>query len=116
MPHVTDEPASEAAEITIVIADDHAVVRSGLRMLLEAEEDLEVVAEAGDVPSALRYVRAHRPSVLVLDLNMPGEPSLPAIPDRARRLARTPRSWSSRCRTTRRSLARPCAPARWATC
>ncbi len=79
MPHVTDEPASEAAEITIVIADDHAIVRSGLRMLLEAEEDLAVVAEAGDVPSALRYVRAHRPSVLILDLNMPGEPSLPAI-------------------------------------
>jgi two-component system response regulator NreC len=76
---VTDEPASEAAEITIVIADDHAIVRSGLRMLLEAEEDLAVVAEAGDVPSALRYVRAHRPAVLILDLNMPGEPSLPAI-------------------------------------
>jgi two-component system, NarL family, response regulator NreC len=76
---VTDETATEAAAITIVIADDHAIVRSGLRMLLEAEEDLAVVAEAGDVPSALRYVRAHRPAVLILDLNMPGEPSLPAI-------------------------------------
>jgi two-component system, NarL family, response regulator NreC len=64
----------------VVVADDHAVVRSGLRALLEAEEDIEVVAEAGDVPSALRYVRAHRPKVLVLDLHMPGEPSLPAIP------------------------------------
>jgi two-component system response regulator NreC len=62
-----------------VIADDHAIVRSGLRMLLDAEEDMEVVAEAGDIPSALRYVRAHRPRVLILDLNMPGEPSLPAI-------------------------------------
>ena len=66
--------------ITIVLADDHAVVRSGLRMLLEAEGDLEVVAEAGDVDSAARYVRGHHPRVLVLDLNMPGEPSLPAIP------------------------------------
>jgi two-component system response regulator NreC len=65
---------------TIVIADDHMVVRSGLRMLLDAEADFEVVAEAGDVESARRYVRGHRPSVLVLDLNMPGEPSLPAIP------------------------------------
>ncbi|MDX6541184.1 MAG: two-component system, NarL family, response regulator NreC [Gaiellales bacterium] len=64
----------------VVVADDHAVVRSGLRSLLEGEEDIEVVAEAGDVPSALRYVRAHRPTVLVLDLHMPGEPSLPAIP------------------------------------
>jgi len=66
---------------TIVIADDHRVVRSGLRMLLEAEPDLEVVAEAGDVDSARRYVRGHKPSVLILDLNMPGEPSLSAIPE-----------------------------------
>ncbi len=65
---------------TIVLADDHAVVRRGLRLVLEGEEDLEVVAEAGDVTDALRYVRAHRPRVLVLDLNMPGEPTLPAIP------------------------------------
>ena len=65
---------------TIVIADDHSVVRSGLRMLLDAEPDFEVVAEAGDVDSARRYVRGHKPAVLILDLNMPGEPSLPAIP------------------------------------
>jgi two-component system response regulator NreC len=68
------------APTKLVIADDHAVVRSGLRMLLDAEPDLEVVAEAGDVQAALRYVRAHRPGVLVLDLHMPGEPSLKAIP------------------------------------
>jgi two-component system response regulator NreC len=73
------DAAMESAPIKLVIADDHAVVRSGLRMLLDAEPEMEVVAEAGDVPSALRYVRAHRPRVLVLDLNMPGEPSLPAI-------------------------------------
>jgi two-component system response regulator NreC len=66
--------------VTIVLADDHSVVRSGLRMLLDAEPGFEVVAEAGDVESATRYVRGHRPSVLILDLNMPGEPSLPAIP------------------------------------
>jgi two-component system response regulator NreC len=65
---------------TLVIADDHAVVRSGLKMLLDAEPDLEVVAEAGDVESAIRYVRGHKPTVLVLDLHMPGEPSLPAFP------------------------------------
>jgi len=65
---------------SIVIADDHAVVRSGLRLLLDAQEGFEVVAEAGDVTAAMHYVRAHRPAVLVLDLNMPGEPSLPAIP------------------------------------
>jgi two-component system, NarL family, response regulator NreC len=76
---MTDASAQEAP-IKIVIADDHAFVRSGLRVLLDAEDDMQVVAEAGDVPGALRYVRAHRPSVLILDLNMPGEPSLPAIP------------------------------------
>ncbi len=70
-----------ADRITIVLADDHPVVRSGLRMLLEAEDDVEVVAEAGDVDSATRYVLGHKPTVLVLDLNMPGGPSLGAIPD-----------------------------------
>jgi len=67
--------------ISLVLADDHAVVRSGLRMLLEAEDDFTVVAEAGEIDGALRKVLAHKPDVLVLDLNMPGPPSLPAIPD-----------------------------------
>jgi two-component system, NarL family, response regulator NreC len=66
--------------ITIVLADDHAVVRSGLRMLLDSESGLEVVAEASDVETAGRYVRGHHPTVLVLDLNMPGGSSLQAIP------------------------------------
>ena len=74
------EPEGGEKRTKIVIADDHAVVRSGLRMLLDNEDDLEVVAEAGDVSTAMRYVAAHRPKVLILDLNMPGEPSLPAIP------------------------------------
>ncbi|HEX3693734.1 MAG TPA: response regulator transcription factor [Solirubrobacteraceae bacterium] len=67
--------------IRIVLADDHVVVRSGLKMLLQSEEDFEVVAEAGDVESAKRYVRGHKPAVLVLDLNMPGGSSLDAIPE-----------------------------------
>jgi two-component system response regulator NreC len=66
--------------IRIVLADDHAVVRSGLRLVLEGEPDLEVVAEASDVDGAVRYVRGHHPDVLVLDLNMPGGSSLEAIP------------------------------------
>ena len=71
--------SADSSQISIVIADDHAIVRSGVRMLLEAHNDLQVVAEAGDVPSEIKHVRAHRPTVLILDLNMPGEPSLPAI-------------------------------------
>jgi two-component system response regulator NreC len=66
--------------ITIVLADDHPVVRSGLRMLLEAEDDFEVVAEAGDVDAARRTVLGYKPTVLVLDLSMPGGSSLAAIP------------------------------------
>src|SRR3954447_8888791 len=68
------------SDVTVVIADDHAVVRKGLRMLVDAEPGLHVVAEAGTVPDALRMVRAHRPDVIVLDLNMPGGSSLEAIP------------------------------------
>jgi two-component system response regulator NreC len=73
-----ESPAAD--DITIVLADDHAVVRKGLRLLVEAEDGLRVVAEAGTVPDALRMARAHRPRVLVLDLNMPGGSSLEAIP------------------------------------
>jgi two-component system response regulator NreC len=66
--------------ISIVLADDHGVVRSGLRLLLDGEVGFEVVAEASDVEGARRYVRGHHPAVLVLDLNMPGGSSLEAIP------------------------------------
>ena len=64
----------------MVIADDHTVVRQGLRLLIDNEEGLQVIAEAGTVPDAERLTRAHRPSVLVLDLNMPGGSGLEAIP------------------------------------
>jgi two-component system response regulator NreC len=67
-------------KIRIVLADDHVVVRHGLRMLLDSEPDFEVVAEAGDVEGARRYVLGHHPDVLVLDLNMPEGSSLEAIP------------------------------------
>jgi two-component system response regulator NreC len=72
--------APVAGTITIVLADDHEIVRAGLRMLLEAEAGFAVVSEAGDVALTERRVAAHRPSVLILDVNMPGGSSLPAIP------------------------------------
>lgn len=66
--------------IRIVIADDHAVVRRGLRQVLETEPGFEVVAEAANLDDARRYVLGHHPDVLVLDLNMPGGSSLEHIP------------------------------------
>ena len=68
-----------AATITIVVADDHTVVRGGLRRLLDAEPDLHVVAEAGTVDETIARVGEHRPAVLLLDLHMPGGGSLPAL-------------------------------------
>jgi two-component system, NarL family, response regulator NreC len=65
--------------ISLVVADDHAVVRSGLCLLLDVEPDFAVVDEAGDVQGARDKLAEHRPDVLVLDLNMPGEPTLPAL-------------------------------------
>ena len=74
----TDPPG--AGTITIVLADDHEVVRAGLRLLLDAEPGFAVVSEAGDVALTERRVAAHRPRVLVLDVNMPDGSTLPAIP------------------------------------
>ena len=57
------------------------MVRAGLKLLLEEEGDFHVVGEAGDVEAALDAVRVYGPDVILLDLNMPGRPSLPAIPE-----------------------------------
>jgi two-component system response regulator NreC len=73
------QPA-DRSKTTVVIADDHTVVRQGLRMLIDNEEGMQVLAEAGTVPDAERLTRAHRPDVLVLDLNMPGGSGLEVIP------------------------------------
>jgi two-component system, NarL family, response regulator NreC len=66
--------------IRILVVDDHAVVRSGLRLLLNAEEDLEVVAEASNGREAVFEARAHKPDVILLDVVMPGESGIDAVP------------------------------------
>jgi two-component system response regulator NreC len=65
----------------VVIADDHALVRSGLRMLLESEGDFEVVAEAGTADEAVRAARLEKPDVVLLDVVMPGRSGLDALDD-----------------------------------
>src|SRR4051794_31107229 len=77
---MTGEGQATGGSISVVLADDHAVVRSALRLMLQREPDIEVVAEAGDADSAARYVSGHHPKVLILDINMPGGSGLAAIP------------------------------------
>ena len=80
MAAVIERTADVNPAATIVLADDHPVVRSAVRMLLDAEAGLEVIGEAGDLDETVRKVRAYKPTVLVLDLGMPGGSSLAAIP------------------------------------
>jgi two-component system response regulator NreC len=58
--------------IRVLVVDDHAVVRSGLRLLLDAEDDMETVGEAGDMRSAVFEARALKPDVVLMDMVMPG--------------------------------------------
>jgi two-component system, NarL family, response regulator NreC len=62
-----------------VIVDDHAVVRSGLRLLLEAEPDIHVEDEGGNAEEAVRLARLHKPDVVVLDLTLPGRSGLDVL-------------------------------------
>jgi two-component system response regulator NreC len=82
VPVITSPSPSPSAPgtTTIVLADDHRIVRSALTALLDAEPGFQVVAEAGDVGEAVRRVLAYKPQVLVLDLSMPGGSSLESIP------------------------------------
>jgi two-component system, NarL family, response regulator DevR len=60
-----------AKTLKVMLVDDHEIVRQGLRALLEAEEDIEVVAEAESGPVAVRLASAHQPDVIVMDVRMP---------------------------------------------
>ena len=66
--------------IKVVLVDDHAVVRSGLRLLLNNHEDMEVVGEAGNAKDAIFRARALKPDVILLDVVMPGESGIDVLP------------------------------------
>jgi two-component system, NarL family, response regulator NreC len=69
------------ATISVVIVDDHALVRSGLRLLLDAESDITVEDEGGTADEAVRLARLHKPDVVLLDVTMPGRSGLDAAPE-----------------------------------
>ncbi len=73
------QTASTGGPIQVVLADDHERMRRSLRLLLDEESGVEVIAEAEDLAAVARYVYGHGPHVLVLDLNMPGGSSLETI-------------------------------------
>jgi two-component system response regulator NreC len=66
--------------IRVLIVDDHAVVRSGLHLLLEAESDIDVVGEAGDVRAAVFEAREQKPDVVLMDVVMPGQSGIEGVP------------------------------------
>jgi DNA-binding NarL/FixJ family response regulator len=67
------------AQIQVFIADDHAVLRAGLKLLIDAQDDMQVIGEAGDFANALAQLQRLRPDVVTLDLSMPGGLGLKAI-------------------------------------
>lgn len=75
----SDGDANASAAIRVVLADDHALMRSSLRGVLDGEWDIDVVAEAGDLESTVRYVQLDRPHVLVLGLRPPNGSGIAAI-------------------------------------
>jgi two-component system, NarL family, nitrate/nitrite response regulator NarL len=77
LPPLHEEPAKR--KIRIVLADDHPIVRDGLRKMLALESDIEVVGEATDGREALEQIQMHEPDILLLDLRMPNLDGLSAL-------------------------------------
>jgi DNA-binding NarL/FixJ family response regulator len=73
-----------ADKIKVMIADDHAILRAGLRMLIDAQADMEVISEAPDGEKAVQTARETRPNVVLLDLTMPRVGGLKALDEMAR--------------------------------
>ena len=65
--------------ISVLIADDHSLIRQGLKQILELEEDIHVVSQASNGDEAVRCAIEHKPDVILMDINMPGSNGLQAI-------------------------------------
>ena len=102
--------------IRVLVVDDHAVVRRGLRRVLDAEPDIETVGEAANADRAIFEAMEHKPDVVLMDVTMPGKSGIEALPALLQARAGHARSSCSRCRTTRDTSEPPSRPGRAATC
>jgi signal transduction histidine kinase/CheY-like chemotaxis protein len=107
-------PGAALVSVRVLIVDDHAVVRTGLRCVLEAEEDIEPVAEAGSAKDAAREARFHQPDVVLMDVVLPGQSGIDATPD-VLRAAPEAKVLVLSMQDDRATFARPSRPARAAT-
>ena len=80
-PSGDSQAATSNGRIGVVLADDHSLVRRGLRQLLDAETDIEILAEADDLDSLAQEMEGHGPQVVVLDLHMPGRSGTETVGD-----------------------------------
>jgi two-component system response regulator NreC len=92
--------------IRVLIVDDHAVVRAGLKLLVDAEDDLEAVGEAGSAREAVFEARTTKPDVVLMDVMMPEQSGLTVVPQLVKEHPEAT-VLCSRCRTTRATFARP---------
>ena len=95
-------------KIRVMIADDHAILRAGLKMLVNAQADMEVVSEASDGEKAVQTARETRPEVALLDLTMPRVGGMKALQEMARTAVKPACSFSQ-CTMTLRTCDRHCA-------
>jgi two-component system response regulator NreC len=100
--------------IRVLVVDDHAVVRAGLRRVLDAEADIETVGEAANVERAVFEALEARPDVVLMDVVMPGKSGIEGMPALLQAVPEV-RVSCSRCRTIRSTCARRSRPARAAT-
>lgn len=77
---MTSEPGAPTA-IRVLLVEDHTVVRHGLRLVLEAADDIEVAGEAANADEAIRVARQELPEVILLDVSMPGKSGIEALPE-----------------------------------
>ncbi len=106
----------DAMSISILLADDQPMLRLGFRLVLDAQQDMQVIGEAGDGAAALRLVQAKHPDVVLMDVRMPGMDGIEATRHIVARAGTHPGAHPHHLRPRRVRLRRRCGPAPAASC